>query len=383
MPLLKKNVMIYVQHLLGIGHLRRSWFFACALAERDIEVNLVSGGFPVSGLSHKKIHFHQLPPVRSLDGHFDRLVDENNQPIDDDWKQRRRDALLRLYDDINPALIVTETFPFGRRMMRFELIPLLEKARQQKNAPIIVASIRDILQPKSKPGRDQEVLDWANDYYDYIFIHGEKKLTPLSLTFPFADQLKDRLCYTGYITDQQFDRQQSDDGDEEIIVSGGGGAASLKLLKSAIAAKSFSKNSKRTWRLLVGHNLDEATFQFLKQSAPEGIIVERNRDDFSGLLARCAVSVSQAGYNTVMDILKQQCRAVLVPYAEADEVEQSLRTAQLDKMGRVVSLSEADLNAENLAKAIDKAADMPIPQIEVNLDGANRSAQLIKQLINA
>ncbi len=52
------------------GHLRRCWFLACALAERDIEVDLVTGGMPVSDLSHDKIRVHQLPPVRSLDGSF-------------------------------------------------------------------------------------------------------------------------------------------------------------------------------------------------------------------------------------------------------------------------------------------------------------------------
>lgn len=382
MPTHNPNVMIYVQHLLGIGHLRRSWFLACALAERDIEVDLISGGMPVSGLTHKKIRLHQLPPVRSLDGQFDRLVDEDNQLIDDDWKDRRRHLLLQLYDSIKPDLLITETFPFGRRMMRFELIPLLQKARQSARPPLIAASIRDILQPKSKPGRDQEVLDWVEAFYDRILIHGEKDITPLSLTFPFSEKIEDKLNYTGYITDNDSRIRLSQDGKNEVIVSGGGGAASLNLLKTAIAAKPLSKLNMQTWRLLVGHNLDETIFQALKLSAVDGIIVERNRPDFAGLLNHCAVSVSQAGYNTVMDILQQHCRAVLVPYAEADEVEQTLRANQLDKSGRIISLSEQNLDAENLARAIDQAAQMSLPKTGVNLHGASRSADLIERWIN-
>jgi len=377
-----KKVMIYVQHLLGIGHLRRIWFLACALAERNIAVDLISGGMPVSGLSDEKIHRHQLPPVRSLDGQFDQLVDEDNQLIDDDWKHRRRNQLLQLYDSIKPEILITETFPFGRRMMRFELIPLLQKARQSTRPPLIVASIRDILQPKSKPGRDQEVLDWVKAFYDHILIHGEKAITPLSLTFPFADKIEDKLNYTGYITNKDSTTLLSHDGKNEVIVSGGGGAASLNLLKTAVAAKPLSKLNTQTWRLLVGHNLDDKKFAALKQSAGEGIIVERNRPDFASLLSRCKVSVSQAGYNTVMDILKQHCRAVLVPYAEANEVEQSLRARQLDKSGRVVCLSEQNLGAKNLAKAVDQAARMPLPKNHINLHGASRSAELIEHWIH-
>lgn len=374
--------MIYVQHLLGIGHLRRIWFLACALAERNIEVDLVTGGMPVADLSHDRIRIHQLPPVRSLDGRFDRLVDEHDRLIDDNWKDHRRTKLLDLYDALNPDLLLTETFPFGRRMMRFELLPLLQKAKESNRSPIIIASIRDILQPKSKPGRDKEVLKWVEEYYDHILIHGEKAITPLSLTFSFAGEIQDKLNYTGYIADNKSKISPGGDGENEVIVSGGGGAASLNLLETAIAAKPLSILNAQTWRLLVGHNLDDEIFKALKQSASEGIIVERNRPDFASLLNRCAVSVSQAGYNTVIDILQKHCRAVLVPYAEANEVEQSLRARQLDKSGRVVSLSEQNLSAGNLARAVDQAAAMLLPKTEVNLHGARRSAELIERWIN-
>jgi len=374
--------MIYVQHLLGIGHLRRSWFLACALADRNISVDLVTGGMPVADLSDHRIRVRQLPPVRSLDGNFNRFVDEQDQPIDDNWRDHRCNQLLDLYDDINPDLLITETFPFGRRMMRFELLPLLQKAKNSNHPPLIIASIRDILQPKSKPGRDEEVLKWINGFYDQILIHGQESVAPLNLTFPFAGEIENKLNYTGYIADHKSIITPSNDGENEVIVSGGGGAASLNLLETAIAAKPLSDLNRQTWRLLVGHNLDNKLFVTLKQSAGEGICVERNRPDFSSLLRRCAVSVSQAGYNTVMDILKQHCHAVLVPYAEANEVEQSLRANQLESSGRVASLSEEHLSPETLAKAIDQAAQMSLPKKDVNLHGARRSAELIENWIN-
>jgi len=55
--------MIYVQHLLGIGHFRRALFLAQALAGQGFKVDLVSGGMPVSNL--KLIHY-TLAPVTTV-----------------------------------------------------------------------------------------------------------------------------------------------------------------------------------------------------------------------------------------------------------------------------------------------------------------------------
>jgi len=59
--------MIYVQHLLGIGHLQRASLLCNALHRNKFEVNLITGGIPVSGPSCAGVKVHQLPPVRSLD----------------------------------------------------------------------------------------------------------------------------------------------------------------------------------------------------------------------------------------------------------------------------------------------------------------------------
>ena len=376
---IKASVMIYVQHLLGIGHLRRSWSLACALADHNIPVVLVSGGRPVAGLQHDAVRLLQLPSVHCRDGRFDQLLDEQGLPVDKDWKEYRRDQLLDLYHSIKPEVLITETFPFGRRMMRFELLPLLTAAKQASNAPLIIASIRDILQPKSKPERNEEILDWIKSFYDRVLIHGDPALIKLELTFPFAKQVRNKLHYTGYICNPNLNSPytESDHGHDEVIVSGGGGAASLKLLETAIAARSLSKLHSRVWRILVGNNLSPEVFEKLQQKAGSTIIVERNRNDFPELLGRCAVSVSQAGYNTVIDILQQAARAVLVPFAEDGELEQSLRADQLMQMGRVVTLTEIDMTPQQLADAIDNAATMTIADIDINLQGLTNSVKHI------
>jgi predicted glycosyltransferase len=276
--------MIYVQHLLGIGHLRRASFLCNALDSNNFDVNLVTGGMPVSAHLLPGVKMHQLPPVRSLDGNFDTLVDENDRPIDEPWKKHRSDQLLKLFGELSPDALITETFPFGRRMMRFELLPLLKAARQQPCSPTIISSIRDILQPKSKPGRNDEILQLINEYYDKILIHGDEQFATLAATFPLATQVANKISYTGYIAESEKVESETEHGKNEIVVSGGGGVASLPLLKCAISARSLSAMNKHIWRLLVGPNLDQGNFDKLQKNAGEGIIIERNRSDFSAIL---------------------------------------------------------------------------------------------------
>ena len=376
-------VFIYVQHLLGIGHLRRVSFLAEALANHQFEVHLVSGGMPVSGLLIENVHLHQLPPVRATNGLFDELVDENNQTIDQQWKDRRCDVLLTLFKSIAPNVLITETFPFGRRMMRFELLPLLQQANQSSNPPLVLSSIRDILQPKTKSQRNQEILDLIDQYYDKILVHGDNNIATLEATFPLANKIAEKIIYTGYIVDPNAAIEaQPITKIKEVLVSGGGGAASLPLLQAAVEARTLSTLKDHTWRLLVGHNIDQIAFEALQQYAHSGLIIERNRPDFFKLLSTCAVSVSQAGYNTVMDILKSEARAVVVPYSDSGELEQTIRAHLLQQQNRVICVEESLLNAKTLAKAIDDAALKPVSKNQYKMNGANKSAELIKDFLN-
>lgn len=375
--------MIYVQHLLGIGHLRRASLLCNALARNKFEVNLITGGMPVFGPLQDDVKVHQLPPVRSLDGHFDNLVDENDKPIDERWKKHRCDRLISLFNHLSPAALITETFPFGRRMMRFELLPLLKAARQQPGSLTIISSIRDILQPKSKPGRDEEIRQLVDTYYDRILIHGDEHFATLADTFSLATEIAHKTYYTGYIAEPAKTGPQTTEGENEIVVSGGGGVASLPLLECAITAKPLSAMNRHTWRLLVGPNIDHNGFDQLRKKAGKGMIIERNRNDFLSILSHCAVSVSQAGYNTVVDILKTGARAVMVPFSDAGEVEQTLRANLLQKQCRIVALSQNDLTPESLAAAIDRAADMPHTSIDLKIDGAEISAQLLTEWLDA
>jgi len=136
------------------------------------------------------------------------------------------------------------------------------------------------------------------------------------------------------------------------------------------------------WRLLVSPAIPAADFDVLQRRAGSGVTVERNRPDFSVLVKRARLSISQAGYNTITDILSSDTPAVVIPYAEASEIEQTLRAQALEKCGRLVALPESELSASALARAMIRAQQQNTT-LSVDLDGASNSASMIAHWLGA
>ena len=377
---MKPRVLIHVQHLMGIGHQSRTALIARALDSAGAAVSYVSGGFPVPGLDVGGAEFVQLPPARAADSHYRGLVDEELRPVGEAWRHARRDQLLRVLDERRPHVVVTETYPFGRRLLRFELSPLLDRLAGEHPTARLVSSVRDIVERRSKPERERETLEVLRSRFHRVLVHSDPGVMPFGASFSYAAEVEDRLAYTGYVA-QEPGAAKGEAGGDEIVVSSGGGRVGEALLRTAIAARSRSSHARRMWRILVGPDLPEAVLRRLRAEAPPGLRVERNRRDFPHLLARCRASISQAGYNTVTDIIRAGTRAVLVPYAESGEREQTLRAEVLEARGIAVMLHPDRLTPEHLAAALDAAADLPRPYGQhIDLGGARRSAELLLEL---
>jgi predicted glycosyltransferase len=376
------RVLIHVQHLLGIGHLQRSFQLAAELDLAGFEVELISGGKPCALAVPGSVKLRQLPPLYSPDGRFTQLLDCNGREIDDQWRNHRKQCTLDIFEAFSPHILITETFPFGRRMLRFELLPLLEAARKSNDCVQTIASIRDILQPKSKPGREQEICELIDEYYDHVLIHGDQRINRLADSFSLATRIEDKVSYSGYICAPASPSANKIDGVDEVLVSAGGSDTGFAILEAAIAARSMSVLSEYRWRVLVSPSIGDSSFQTLQGLAGRGIIVERNRPDFSGLMKRARLSISQAGYNTVTDIINSNLAAVVVPYAEADEIEQTLRAQTLQRHGRLVMLERQDLTATKLAAAVDRACELNT-SLDVDLAGAANCARMISQWLNS
>jgi predicted glycosyltransferase len=381
-----KRIFFYVQHLLGIGHLKRAMTLARAMTDAGLEVTLASGGLPVPELAAagglSGVNVVQLPPASAADLTFKVLLDAGGTQVDDPWKHKRRDALLAAWRAADADVLVLELFPFGRRQMRFELLPLLEAATGAARRPAIACSVRDILGSQKSAPRQEEMLALVERYFDRVLVHGDPGVMSFERTFPLADRIAGRIEYTGYVVEAAAP-VNGDAGRDEVIVSAGGGAVGAALLEAAIRARPLTVLRDRRWRVLAGNNLPDGEFRKLAALAAgaAGIELERHRRDFTTLLANCALSVSQAGYNTLMEIVSAGARAVVVPFARGQETEQTLRAHCFADRGLLEMVDERKLAPQTLAEAIDRAANKPRASSgSVNIDGARRSAAAISRL---
>ncbi|WP_411755800.1 glycosyltransferase family protein, partial [Sinorhizobium meliloti] len=195
----RPRVFFYVQHLLGIGHLARASRIAGALVERDFEVTMVTGGTPVPGFPGEGVQTVALPTVTAGDKGFSGLVDGDGNPVTDAFQEHRRDLLIEAFRRTEPDVVIIEAFPFGRRQMRFELLPLLAEIAASSRPPIVATSLRDILQERVKPGRAEETVELVKNHFDLVLVHGDPGFARIEETFPLADEVSDKVVYTGLV----------------------------------------------------------------------------------------------------------------------------------------------------------------------------------------
>jgi predicted glycosyltransferase len=375
------RVFFHVQHLLGIGHLRRAAALARALAADGFDVLLVSGGAPVA-LDLGGARFHQLPPVRARDQGLRELCQLDGRPLDESFRAGRVRRLLDLLRAEAPRAVVTEQFPFGRTQLRFELMPLLAAAQALTPRPLIVSSVRDVVRRTMSAERVAEAVGIL-EAFDLVLIHGDPKLVAFDRSFAGWSAMKRKARYTGYVAQAGREPASTVAGAGEVVVSAGGGAVGGALLRTAALARPLGPLADRTWRLLVGDNLPAAERTALPSEA--GLIVEPARDDFAALLSGSLLSISQAGYNTVVETLSCADRAVLVPFETVRETEQADRAALLAERGIVAVVPQATLSPQTLAAGVRRALAGPSIRsfAPIDADGARATVRLLRERLAA
>ncbi|MEP2030697.1 MAG: glycosyltransferase [Paracoccaceae bacterium] len=375
------NVVIAVTHLLGAGHLSRALTLARAFAQQGHRVTVISGGTPVDQFDRGDVRFVQLPPLRSDGVNFTHLLTAEGVSVDDNYLRRRQtdqhDALLKAQPDV----LITELFPFGRRVLRSEFLALLESSESLAHKPLVLSSIRDILAPPSKAERAKSADQIIAQYYDGVLVHSDAKSTPLDQSWPVSEALRRKLHYTGYVAPPPAGLHPEKAGDGEIIVSAGGGSVGDALFEIAVKAAHLSPSS--TWRLLVGGS-DSATriARLRAEAVGSATIVEPARPDFRQMLYHAAGSVSMCGYNTALDLLQSGVPAVLVPFDDGGEVEQTLRANSLTRLDGIAVIKTDALTPEalldTLATARVKRRD---PGAGLCFDGAKVSVSIAEDLL--
>lgn len=376
------KVMLVVTHLLGTGHLTRALTLARAFDAAGHSVHLVTGGAWPPHLKAPAFDVVQLPPVGSDGVDFTSLLSADGTVATPHLMAKRQQLLIETLEKLRPDALITELFPFGRRILKNEFLALLSAAKALPIPPRIFASIRDILAPPSKPAKATFAQDTLGRFYDAVLVHAAASVTPLSLSWPVSPDIETRLRYTGFVASPPPPPHPEQMGSGEILVTAGGGEVGAALFETAKQAALRDKS--RKWRCLIGGQNATQTCAQMQSDAPANFAAEPARPDFRKMLHHAAASVSFCGYNTALDLLQTTCPCVFVPFDAGGEVEQGIRAQALAKQSGIELVWSADMTAETLLAAIDAAMSTPrIPIDDTQTHGAHQTVKIVAELCEA
>ena len=396
MPKEMKKIMIYCQHLAGMGHLVRCREIIRSLVD-DFEICFVSGGQIVP-----QFQFPEQVEIVYLPALWQKGVEI--MPTDEaitleEAKAQRKRILLETFDQFRPDCLITECFPFSKMSMKYELNPLLERAKTSIWPVQILCSLRDLimtqpLPPDAKDRREAKVCRLINQFYDAVLFHSDANFHRLEDCFSKVEELNCEIIYTGYVAQSPAEELLPayedivglSDTAPTIVASAGGGRHGYPLLSAVIvASEQIADRLPHQIYAFAGPFMPEVDFFRLQQAAAQrpNVTLRRYTCLLLDYLKKSDLSISLGGYNTTMNLLKTGARSLLLPSLNPSQTdEQYIRAQKLANSGILNLLTPADLPPDRLTQVIVNALGQPRVTHQINLQGAERTAAYIRHFLS-
>lgn len=392
-----RKILIYSLGLIGAGHFMRMSLLARRLAEQH-DVFLVDGGPPIAD---------QIPVPGVTLIKPPRICFRNNdvQPHQPaitlkEVLQLRRQHLESVCRELQPDLIVVEQFPFNKWVISGEVLPMISLARQLKPGMKVVCSVRTPLPVLIKLKQDlllspretqQRVMQILGEHFDLLLIHTDPRFMPLEEEYPWIPEIQIPAESTGFICQPTQEPVPNGDGafappaaQRTGTLVSGGGAGGEQLRRCSIEAWRLLSQTNEAGSgrltLVLPSNPDDREIQELQQAAGDlPVDIRRFSPEFHGWMQQAELSISHAGYNTCSDLLQTRTRAVLVPYSLTGD--QPERARHFAERGLAAVIAPGDLTGPAVASAVRRARSLPEPRHNFDLNGVERSCELIEQLL--
>ncbi len=347
---------------------------------------MLDGGRPVPRAAIEQVSLVPIPRIQRIDG---KLAPLDAQLVIEQTMEERRQALAEIMGRIRPDVVVIEHYPFSKRELGDEIGAMVQCAHAANPALKVICSVRDILpQTRNESCSPQdyaaEVLHRLNAQFDALMVHADPELSRLEDYFPQACEIRIPIEHTGIVaenilplTNMHGSISEHRKSDKLVIASAGGGADAAGLIEIVAEAWRMLRHAGELdgYRLILFDGLNNTTGISLPDD--DSISHFPFSADYLLWMQACELSISCAGYNTVANILRSSCRALLVPNLNMSD--QLARARIMEGLG-IESIFELP-RADAMAAAILKTLGKPSPSYRVNLEGAGRSAEFIATLV--
>jgi predicted glycosyltransferase len=384
----RATLLFYCQHSLGMGHLVRSLALAAGLQQRFRVVFLNGGPLPKKIKTPDGVEMVNLPPL-GLDAKG-KLVSRDRRRTVERARESRRRIILETYRALRPQVVFVELFPFGRKKFAYELLPLLEEARDARPSTVVCCSLRDILVGKKlrQQEHDERAVKVANSYFDAVLVHSDPSFARLEESLSSYASLSIPVHYTGFVqAEQQTEhRVAQHHRQRQVLVSAGGGLVGETLFRTAIEAYSMLRQTDDAqMKIVTGPFLPEESWQMLCAAAhgKHGLSLKRFVPDLCAEMQNSVASVSQCGYNTALDILRAGVPSLVVPFSEGEEDEQLKRARRLERLAALRVLEQHEMNAARFAEEVRALLNFSPQKLHLDLNGAQTTARIVETLASS
>lgn len=342
-----------------------------ALSSKGHQILFATGGIPNPALLSNIKNILQLPPFFVKDEKFDLLTALGTKP-DLHYISQRQKLLLDTFKSFKPDLLITEHFPFGRHILKDELIPLLDHAKN--NNVKIISSVRDILVslPAPKIIKIKEIL---THYYDAVFIHGDAQC---AVFWSMLNDVKPRLFFTGYIYQPTKPNLIHDDlWTQKPVLAFQGGRKThpntdsnwIDLLRAIKPKTTFNNNP---WIIIGPQN---------NKYLNEGITIQKSIPNLSQKLNQCAFIISEAGYNSFLEVILSKAPSLFIPFFTPKEDEQLNRLKLFNQTLNLNYLETPFIDANSIQQKINFHPHSSENILNLDTNGLTKTEEIINQLI--
>ncbi len=377
---MKARGLYWCQHLLGIGHLVRGMNVCKSLIEH-FDIDFLQGGPQDIDLSIQSPNFKHLMLPSLANFPTGGVRDPQGRYSFNEILEQRKEFIKKNLTE-NYAFFICETFPFGKFPFLSEILEIIQHVKKKNPRCLIISACRDCVAVKEQQ-IVQAMVELIKDYFDGVLVHSDSKIIQLEETFPRSCEFADKVLYTGIVTSpKKIDFKVK--REKRIVVSIGSGVVGEDFVKAVASVNTFFPNYEFIFSLgpRSPPSLKKVLETMQQAILPSNIKIFSFLNDFEDILQQCALSLSFAGYNTVADLLHTRTPALVYPLLSMVNPEQEIRAKKFAERGFLRVLSQEDLKPQRLSKIMREALEMPYPSLEINLNGAERTAHEISRLLN-
>lgn len=381
----KPVLLMYHQKTEGIGKLLQCLMLCRSLRQQFHPVVLNSGPLPEGIEVPDGVEVTQMPGCSHLhEAGFNSIQQALNCECS---MADRRQFILQELTDLNPAVLMIDTFPFGDASLVDELISLLKQARNRSGgSPYVVCCLQDIqryagFNPQKRDDRTAELLE---DYFDMVLVHTDPVFARLEEFFQPRNTLSIPVHYTGFLVPGQNIAAVAGVREKRLLVSAGGGATGRPLFHAALEAQRLLWEAQRLPMTIVTGPLvtrkEWAEMQLLSEKS-HALTIKRSVPNMGAEMRKVHWSISQCGYGTATETIASGVAALFVPSRGSRNLEQMDRARRLAHWGVGRLLVHEHLNGASLANEIVQLVRFMPQETGFSMAGLACTVSLINKLV--